>query len=290
MSDSLCKQFHRDGFIGPFQVYEPGEADRIWKRIHSKLLFAKSKVYDVNPYNYDRHLDIDELSEHICHPEIISRLEAIIGRGILCWRSEVFDKKPGTKGTEWHQVEDFAYANRGTAQLEPTTKNRWGIVITVWTAWTPATVETSCLKFIPGSHNQSFFDENAKLTPSLESGFYGYRFADLSRDKYWRPDESKSVTMEMQPGESVIFTTMCLHGATPNISERNTRFSTNARYVQSSTKIFPDMNKVFDHEIEYDLKRYAAVLVSGPDRFRLNRTITENLNGFIFPSHDNRAF
>lgn len=282
MQPSLAEEFNENGFIGPFRVYEPDLAASLWKRIQGKLLLAPSKVYKHNPYNYDRHLDIDELSQHICHPEIVSRLEAIMGLGILCWRTEVFSKKPGASGTEWHQVENFAYANKGIAQLEPQSFNPWGVVITVWTAWTPANSNTSCMKFIPGSQKNSYFDESVPLEPRSESSFYGYQFADLKRQSDWQPDESRSVVMEMQPGEAVIFTTMCLHGSTANQTKDATRFSTNARYVKCDTRIFPNMSKVSDHEVEYDLANYSPVLVSGPDSHGLNKCSSSNLNGFKF--------
>ena len=41
------------------------------------------------------------------------------------------------------------------------TESDWNafIDITVWTAWTPATKETGCMRFVRGSHRDWYFDE-----------------------------------------------------------------------------------------------------------------------------------
>jgi non-haem Fe2+, alpha-ketoglutarate-dependent halogenase len=285
LRESEVDFFLKNGFFGPFKVYEPEEAEDKWDEILATMLAEQSKVYQPNKYHYDRHLDIDLLSEHAMNPKIIQRLASLMGKNIYLWRSEVFSKYPGDQGTEWHQVENFAYANNKMPQIVPTEKTDWGIVLTVWTAWSEATRKNGCMKFQPGSHKQMYFDESKEFTKHFDynsTGFYGYTFADLKRDKSWEPDEDKAVYMEMEPGEAVIFTTRCVHGSAPNTSDSSIRYSTNARYVMASTKIFPDMDSVTDHGEFYSLKNYSPVLVSGEDSFGFNKNTEKNLNGTPF--------
>lgn len=285
LSPEEVQRFHAQGFFGPFKVYEPGEAQELWYSLLEKMLTEESKVYESNKYQLDRHLDIDLLSDHICNPRIVQRLQTLMGPDLLTWRTEMFSKKPGDTGTEWHQVESFAYGNNKKSQLVPTEKADWGIVMTVWFAWSQATKENGCLKFIPGSHKQLYFDETKDFQKKFnlaETGFYGYDFADLKKEPDWSPKESDAVYMEMDVGEAVIFTTRCVHGSTPNVTQHETRYSSNARYVPTSTQIFPGMKHVTDHGEYYDLENYSAVLVSGRDTYNHNKLATENLNGYPF--------
>ncbi|GGA81140.1 chlorinating enzyme [Puia dinghuensis] len=285
LTEDELASFYKNGFFGPFKVFEKDEALEKWKKIRKSLMLEKSKVYEINKFHYDRHLDIDLISENITNPKIIHKLQSIMGPDILCWRTEVFSKAPGAKGTEWHQVEDFSYANNNSPQLIPTVKTRWGIVLTVWIAFSKTTKENGCMKFLPGSHEKMYFDESKKFEKKIDmetTGFYGYEFADLKYDPSWRPDEEAAVLMEMEPGEAVIFTTKCVHGSTPNITKDSTRYSTNIRYVSCSTKIFPGLTEVCDHGEKYDLEKYRSVLVSGQDNYGFNRLTTENLNGRKF--------
>jgi non-haem Fe2+, alpha-ketoglutarate-dependent halogenase len=52
--------------------------------------------------------------------------------------------------------------------------------------------------------------------------------------------------------------------------------------VKASTRIYPGMTTVSDHGHSYDLKNYAAVLVSGDDKYGHNRLTRTNLNGHPF--------
>ncbi|MEU4927283.1 chlorinating enzyme, partial [Streptomyces yokosukanensis] len=57
--------FHRNGFAGPFTLYEPDEIKKSWGRTRLELLDRSAAVYSddaavsaaTNISNYDRHLD-----------------------------------------------------------------------------------------------------------------------------------------------------------------------------------------------------------------------------------------
>src|SRR5512139_2676392 len=110
------EQFHRDGFIGPFDLYEEAEMEQYLRTLRPKLLSTRRAVYSqgsgvsgvTNLANYDRHLDVDFLARHITRPEIVDRVASILGPDVLCWRSEFFPKYPGDEGTDWHQADNFA--------------------------------------------------------------------------------------------------------------------------------------------------------------------------------------
>ncbi|MFJ5560389.1 hypothetical protein ACIQCD_23995 [Streptomyces sp. NPDC093250] len=64
-------RFMRDGFTGPVKLYEPDEAAEILREVRVKSQDTSRSVFK-NSMNYDRHLDIPELSRHVTHPTILS--------------------------------------------------------------------------------------------------------------------------------------------------------------------------------------------------------------------------
>lgn len=284
--------FEKNGFVGPFKVYEEDEAKDILARIRAKSQDKSKAMFD-NDVNYDRHFDIPELSKHIAHPAIIRRIQNIIGPDILCWRSEFFPKFPGSSGTEWHQVETYQYTT-GVPQLVATERREnTPMELTVWTAFTEATKANGCLKFMPGSHKKWYFDES--ITPKTgrdkiydpvtsDTAFYGYNFEDFKADPDWVPNEEESVAMEMKAGEAVIFTARCMHGSWPNTTTSSTRFAINGRYVPTDVRVYPDQKEFYEHGGHFDLSDWGCVLVSGENRYDHNNFRTKNQLGEDFPT------
>ncbi|MGY3205097.1 chlorinating enzyme [Streptomyces sp. TE5632] len=288
-------RFMEDGFTGPVKLYEPDEAAEILREVRVKNQDTTHSVFK-NSMNYDRHLDIPELSRHVTHPTIIKYLNAILGPDVLSWRTEFFAKFPGSRGTEWHQVRDYSYAT-GKPQLVPTATD-WNayIDITVWTTFTPATKRTGCMKFVRGSHRERIFDEAKSpargrearyatdhvTTFTKDTGFYGYDFSDFAVDPGWEPRPEDVAEVELQPGEALIFTASCVHGSLPNITERETRFAITSRYVPTHVRVYPDQTSYTAHGHDFDLTDYGAVLVSGRDTHGHNRLRTTNAHGEPF--------
>lgn len=287
MSDLEFDSFQKNGFIGPIKLYDPDEAQNIWKNIYFEMSTTRSQVFPMSRLNYDRHLDCELLAFHACNSRVVDRLQRLLGPDILCWRSEFFPRKPGSPGIEWHQVETWAYSN-GSPELVPTVKREgFPTEVSVWTAWTHATRENSCLKFIPGSHRELHFDEHKEFrtfNPKLmETGFFGYSYFDKKIDPDWEPNEADAVYLEMNPGECVIFTERCMHGSTPNRTDE-TRYASSTRYVPCSTKVYPDMKEIHEHGETLLLDRYGTVLVAGQDEYKFNKVFSESCAGFRFPA------
>lgn len=284
------EKFKNDGFFGPIKLYEPDETASMIREIRIQNQNRSKALYD-NSVNYDRHFDLPQLTTHVTHPLIVKYLQAILGPDVLLWRTEFFPKFPGSTGTEWHQVRDYSYAN-GKPQLLPT-KSDWNafIDITVWTAFTPATRQTGCMRFVRGSHTKWYYDERKNTlhgrdgqydVNSAETKFFGYDFSDFAIEDGWTPPEEDVVELEMQPGEAVVFTANCVHGSLPNITERETRFSIAGRYVPTHVRVYPDQDAFTAHGATFDLDKYGSVLVSGRDEYNHNRIRTENNLGEPF--------
>lgn len=283
-------RFERDGFIGPIRLYEPQEAAAMLRALRQGNQDRTHVLYD-NDMNYDRHFDIPELSQHIMHPTILKYLKGILGPDILCWRSEWFAKFPGSAGTEWHQVRDYSYTD-GNPLIVPTATD-WNafIDLTVWTAFTPATRRTGCMRFLPGSHYKYYYDEKRKVETGRNShysytetdtGFFGYNFSEFKVDPSWDPESADPVDLEMDAGECVIFTASCAHASQPNSTERETRLAITSRYVPTHVRVYPDLLSYTAHGETFDLGNYAAVLVCGEETYGHNKVRTVNNRGEAF--------
>ena len=289
IADDITR-FQNDGFLGPIKLYEESEAADLIREIRIRNQDTSKALYP-NSVNYDRHFDIPQMAQHITHPTIVKYLTAILGPDVLLWRTEWFPKFPGTKGTEWHQVRDYSYAN-GKAQLLPT-ESDWNsyIDITVWTTFTPATRETACMRFVRGSQREEIFDEHKAVeigrakgydVTQAKTSFFGYNFSDFAINPDWEPAAQDVVELEMRPGEAVIFTASCVHGSLPNSTKRETRLALAGRYVPTHVRVYPDQNSFTAHGAEFDLANYGSILVAGEDRYAHNRIREEDNLGVEF--------
>ena len=302
MTPEELAQFERDGFCGPFTVYEADDMVDRWKSIRKALVDREYAAYPAEAFgqvtniaNYDRHLDVDLLSEHIMHPAIVDRVSSLIRPGALCWRTEFFPKYPGDEGTDWHQADTFANAS-GRPQIawgDDRDKSAHGGTITVWTAFTDATIETGCLQFIPGTHRTMNYDESKGMTykpavvnrqtkDDISRGFFGYDYRELQKDPDWKPDESLARPMVMRRGEAILFWSTLMHASLPNIAERDYRMGFAARYVPPTVKVYPDTEWVEEYGGRIPLDNYAAVLVAGEDTAGHNKLATANRRGLPF--------
>jgi chlorinating enzyme len=275
------KTFAEQGYIGPFTLWEPEEMTVWWKEQRKALLDPANnerKAFD-NPMNYDRHLDIPGLSRLITEPEIVRRMQAIIGSDIFCWRTEFFPKNPGDSGTGWHQVETYAIGETSKGMLEAT-EHSPGVPmeLTAWVAFTEANRESACMKVIPGSHRQWRYDERAPMSwngAKRDNAFFGYNYNDIKIDKDWDPDAQDVQYLEMQAGQFFIFTARCIHGSEPNTGRRQ-RMGFAIRVVPTHVKVYGGMTEFDEFGHHFSLDRHGCVLVAGKDEFGLNRVRDAN--------------
>src|SRR5580658_2766399 len=178
LSPGELERFQRDGYIGPFDLYDPAEMEAQLRALRPKLLNTKNAIYSsakaisgvTNLSSYDRHIDIDFLAQHNTRPEIVDRVASILGPDVLCWRSEFFPKYPGDEGTDWHQADNFSnVAGPKDPQIVWPQDAEVGGTITVWAAFTEATEENGCLQFIPGSHGTMKYDETKVMSYDPDS-------------------------------------------------------------------------------------------------------------------------
>lgn len=155
----------------------------------------------------------DELLACAHAPEILGRLEQLIGPDIMLWSSQVFHKPPSDgMAVPWHQDGEY-WPLRPHANC------------TVWIALDPSTRENGCLRVIPGSHRNGLLphsrSENKEL--ALDAAI------DLST-----LDESSAIDVELQPGEISFHDVFLVHGSEANRSPKP-RSAFAIRYMPATT-------------------------------------------------------
>lgn len=302
LSEQQLDSFNKNGFIGPLTIYSPEEMVEIWNTVRRQLPDRTHAAYPSDSYgaatnisNYDRHLDIQLLSQHITNPLIVAPVSDILGNDVLCWRTEFFPKYPGDEGTDWHQADTFANASGKPQILWPgETEEQFGKgTLTVWTAFTDATIENGCLEVIPGTHHRMNYDEEKSMEYQCDiinkrdkngksRGFFGYDYRDLQIDPDWKPDENQSVPLEMKAGQCVIFWSTLMHASYPNISDKHYRMGFATRYAPGYVDIYPDTDHVHEYGGNIPLDKFGCVIVAGQNRNAGNRIATHNLLGHPF--------
>ncbi|OLR94899.1 chemotaxis protein CheX [Actinokineospora bangkokensis] len=302
LSAGELADFHRNGYFGPFTVYEVDEMKALWRRERLRLLDRSNAVYrdeaaesgNTNISNYDRHLDNAFLADHVCNPRVVDRVASVLGPDVQCWRSEFFPKYPGDEGTDWHQADTFANAS-GTPQIVwPGEGRDFGGTLTVWTAFTEANEETGCLQFIPGTHTAMNYDETKRMhydpgsinrleKDGVRRGFFGYDYRELQIDPDWKPDEDAAVSMVMRPGQAIMFWSTLMHASLPHAGRtQEMRLGFAGRYVPTSVDVYPGTDRIEEYGGTVSLERWGTVIVSGANTNPGNRVATETTLGHPF--------
>lgn len=165
-------------------------------------------------------------------PAILDPVEALLGPDLLVYSAEFFIKEPETEAyVSWHQ--DLHY---------------WGLAqddeVTAWVALSPATVESGCMRYLPGSHRQHYdhsdsFAEDNMLTRGQEVALGA--------------EESKAVDVLLNPGQMSLHHGRTLHASRPNRS-KDRRMGLVIRYIATSMR-------------QAGGERPVASLVRGEDRY-----------------------
>lgn len=301
LSPEEKEQFNQQGYLGPFTLYQPDEMREHWRKLRLQLLDRSHAAYQpddavsgsTNISNYDRHLDVDFLADHICRREIIDRVSSILGPDMLCWRTEFFPKHPGDEGTDWHQADTFANAS-GTPQILWPQDAGFGGTITVWTAFTEANIDNGCLQFIPGTHRSMNYDETKRMHYNPDSinavdkhgvrrGFFGYDYRQLQKDPNWVPNEDDAVSMVMRPGQFIIFWSTLMHASHPHSGKsKDMRMGFATRYVPSTVHVYKDTDVIHEYGGSVSLEKFGNVVVCGKSLQPMNRVVTHTTRGKQF--------
>lgn len=182
--------------------------------------------------NKKPHLLVPWVADLVRDPRILDAVEDVLGPDLMVWSSQFFAKDAQDPSyISWHQ--DATYWGLSTAD-----------VMTVWVALTPSTVQSGCLRVVPGSHHRQVehvdkFDERNMLSRGQEIAVE-VRDADV-------------VDVLLRPGQFSMHNVLLFHGSEPNRADHR-RIGYAIRYIPTRIR-----QTVGDTD--------SASLVRGVDRF-----------------------
>ena len=138
-----------------------------------------------------------ELFAFVRHPGLVGAVQSLLGDKVYSLASNVFNKPPGVDGRHpLHQ--DLRYF-----KMEPADG-----IVGVWTAMLPALRQSGCLAVIPGSHKGDLLPHANPAWEYVNHGFYGISDVDIEA----------RVHVELQPGDTLLFHPLIVHGSGRNRS------------------------------------------------------------------------
>lgn len=241
LTKEQVEQFYEEGYLGPLKACSPEEArefrEQAWNTLETENYPLQDA--DVSP-RHDRHRDSRLVYDFVTQPGIVEKISDIYGPDLLLWTSHLWEKGPGEEGVPWHQEQHFS-------AIEPP------ITATLDLALDPYDEKSGCFQVIPGSH-EGFIPHTGA------DGAESQGYAD--RDYF---DESEAVSVELEPGEFLVYNSRLLHQTLDNDTDRSRR-------TVSCRMTTPLVNILTDSPIMYD--DHEAIVVKGEDWHGLNATTT----------------
>lgn len=280
--EEVCA-FEQKAMLGPFKVMSPTDAAQLKAKAEEahendfggQVMIGKDAAdalkrhghWSLNKSGLFQLQNLPDFQEILKSPAIAHRMASLLGPDVICWRSQFFEKKPGSEGTFWHQNSAFQESST-RRKLSPTQPRPLPVIqLTMWLALTDVSRENGCMRMIPGSFRDARLEcvyeyaasnkldfisrmRGLKLDQALKATFYSaYEFTKSQVIFMSVIDQFKDqilgkevVDLNMKAGEAMIFSSLNYHGAYPNTSRDNTRLAFVARCTPNSVKVFDGMD------------------------------------------------
>ncbi len=231
LSDRQIADFGRTGILFPLPGVGAAEGDGLLHELEALERRDGGKLSKKS--NHKPHLLLRRFADLVRDPRILDPIEDVIGPDIFCWSAGFFMKNPNDRArVTWHQ--DSTY---------------WGLsspdVVTAWVAFTPSTVETGCMRVIPGTH---LVDQ----LPHRET-YAADNLLSRGQEVEATVDERQAVDVVLEPGQISLHHVRLIHGSEPNVGTHR-RIGFAIRYVPT-------------HVRQLSGQRDYASLVRGHDAF-----------------------
>ncbi|WP_445365885.1 phytanoyl-CoA dioxygenase family protein [Microbulbifer sp. ANSA001] len=321
LNESDLSFFEKNGYLPPFRVISSDEAEELKGEAMSSFkndfdgfsflgklipeIEKKQGQWSIESAGLYQALRMKSFRNLMRKPQISQRMASLLGKEVICWRSQFFDKLRGGRGTIWHQNATFRETGK-YAKLQPTKETDPAIIqLNAWVALTDTNQENGCLRLLPGSFVDARMDylysyvlDNKlfymALIPHAFSHFYvllkivlyGQVFdkgmfvfltaVELLGEDYF--DRFDVVDMEMKAGECLIFSSLNMHASYPNMSSKEDRFSFVGRCTANHVRVAPsgkDFYSTAEGLIEYDLPEVSNFQVYGRDSYGYNKIMKD---------------
>ncbi len=244
LSEDQRRSYEENGFVLVRRLFDDGELETWRKRflaivdgevepapemlVMRDVMVAKGAVDPADPREaiakiQDFHNDPVLFEGYARHPVLLRWVESLIGPDIKSIHNMLINKPPGVDGRHpLHQ--DLLYF-----PFRPAEK-----IVATWTALEPCTRENGCLVVVPGSHKGPL---QKHVRPEWEHvNFLYVGAADAS-------DQTERMHLEMDPGDTIFFHPLLLHGSGRNRT-RGFRRAISAHYASATCRYAEGMSPI----------------------------------------------
>lgn len=210
----------------------------------------------------DIHTDI-VFRSYMEHQKILDIVECMTGPNILAIHSMLIAKPPdiGFGSSRHPPHQDLYYF-----PLRPADR-----IVATWTAMEPCDSENGCLYVAPKSHALGTMFSHGYPSEGVYNKFY-HGIHKLPPMVNW-------VNLEMQPGDTVFFHPLLVHGSGINKSQR-TRRAISCHYAAADCNIVDDdpiQDTIRNEILELVKKRYPGIKMSYVDVWRFKSSLVRGL-------------
>ena len=222
--EGLFEQAELDAWHGRFRDIVEGRAPTAEHMVVMKdVMVAKGVVEPESPLGaiakiQDFHLDPVLFDGYCRNPKLLAVVEAFCGPDVKSIHNMLINKPPGVDGRHpLHQ--DLLYF-----PFRPADR-----IVATWTALAPCNRRNGCLSVVPGSHKGELLPHESPDWDHVNFLYVGARSEGPAAAR---------VHLEMEPGDTVFFHPLLLHGSGRNRSP-DFRPAISSHYASAECRYLP---------------------------------------------------
>ena len=209
----LAETYRRDGFAFPVNVLSDAEAQSIRTDLEAAETELAADPERSALLRSNSNYLLPSFDELVRNEKLLAAASQVLGPDLLVWSADLFIKEAHSpKIVTWHQ--DLTYW--GLDDTEETTG---------WVALSPSTVDSGCMRFVPGSHRR-------RILPHVDT-FAADNLLSRGQEVAVEVDEADAVAVELQAGQASLHHGHLFHASGPN-GTGDRRIGVAIRFVKPS--------------------------------------------------------
>lgn len=236
---SLCRKWHRDGFVHLAGFLAPDFVDGIWQQVEAAvesgtLPVSMGAMVEGGPYEdrfQDLHMRVPEVADLLRHNGMLQILQLLLGRPIHPFQTIAF-----FAGSQQPEHSDSIHMTTFPESY----------LVGTWTAMEDIHVDSGPLIYYPGSHRWPFYSARDAGITERESVVdyqqaYYEKYEPFIQDII-RQRRAEALHFTPNQGDVLMWHANLLHGGTPRKDPARSRKSVVCHYIARDAVCYHDIS------------------------------------------------